>query len=649
MKILLVAINAKFIHSNPAIYSLRAAAGKETAEYIELAEYTVNQRMEDILADLYGRKPDMIGFSCYIWNWTLVGQLVTELPKLLPEADIWLGGPEVSFEPDKLLRQYPRIAGIMVGEGEATFRDLAGWYVRNRSAGRKGEEQASGGRTREEQTSGGREWVEQAREQASEGQAREEQTSGRREWGEQAREEASGGWAREEQASGGREWGEQAQWREIPGLYLRTGYTPVREPVDMSGIPFLYDDLAPFENRIIYYESSRGCPYRCSYCLSSLEKTVRKRDIDVVCRELQFFLDHRVRQVKFVDRTFNCDHEHAMAVWQYIREHDNGVTNFHFEIAGDILRQEELELLGSLRPGLVQLEIGVQSANPAALQAVHRNPDLTRLEQNVAQIGAKRNIHCHLDLIAGLPFEDYESFGRSFDRVYGMRPEQLQLGFLKVLKGSEMWERAKEYGIQYLDTPPYEVLRTKWLDYEELRRLKGIEEMVELYYNSGQFTGTLPFLEKAFSGPFAMFEKLADYYREQGYSVNSPSRSDRYVILLSFARTCDEKALPRYRELLTYDLYLRENVKSRLAFARDLTPYKERIREFYRREESERRYLPDYEGYDGRQLSKMTHLEPFTDFEEEKEYFLLFDYRQRDPLTGGARTCRVFLPEEEQG
>lgn len=585
MKILLAAVNARFIHSNPAIYSLRAAAGAETAEHIELAEYTVNQRMEDILADLYSRKPDVIGFSCYIWNRMLVEQLAAELPKLLPETDIWLGGPEVSFEPDQLLDQYPGLAGIIIGEGEATFRELAEWYVSH--------------------------WA---------------------------------GAGQENPAPC-----PQAQWRQIPGLYLRTGHTPAREPVDMSGIPFLYDDLAPFENRIIYYESSRGCPYRCSYCLSSLEKTVRKRDIGVVCRELQFFLDHQVRQVKFVDRTFNCDHEHAMAVWRYIKAHDNNVTNFHFEISGDILRQEELELLGSLRPGLVQLEIGVQSANPDTLRAVRRNPDLAELERNVALIGAGRNVHRHLDLIAGLPFENYESFGRSFDRVYGMRPEQLQLGFLKVLKGSEIWERAEEYGIWYLDTPPYEVLRTKWIGYEELRRLKGVEEMVELYYNSGQFTATLSLLEKAFSGPFAMFEKLADYYRERGYAVNNPSRSDRYVILLSFAQAFDGRMLPRYRELLTYDMYLRENVKSRPAFARELAPYRERIRAFYRREETEHRFLPDYEGCDARQLSRLTHLEPFTDFETEdssggKEYFLLFDYRHRDALTGGARTCRISLP-----
>lgn len=609
MKILLVAINAKFIHSNPAIYSLRAAAGAESAQYIDLAEYTVNQRMEDILADLYGRKPDVIGFSCYIWNRTLVEQLVTELPKLLPQTDIWLGGPEVSFEPDKILEQYPRLAGILIGEGEATFRELAECYAGNGAGRREEEEPETGRQLQEERCVGGR----------INGENRPDP-------------------------------GRQERWQQIPGLYLCTGYTPAREPVDMNGIPFLYDDLAPFENRIIYYESSRGCPCRCSYCLSSLEKTVRKRDISVVCRELQFFLDHRVRQVKFVDRTFNCDHEHAMAVWRYIKEHDNYVTNFHFEISGDILRPGELELLGSFRPGLAQLEIGVQSANPDTLRAVHRNPDLTELERNVTLIGEGRNVHRHLDLIAGLPFEDYESFGRSFDRVYGMSPEQLQLGFLKVLKGSEIWERAEEYGIQYLDTPPYEVLRTKWLGYEELRRLKGIEEMVELYYNSGQFTATLSLLEKAFSGPFAMFEKLADYYREQGYAVNNPSRNDKYVILLSFARRYDEKRLPCYKELLTYDIYLRENVKSRPAFARELAPYRERIREFYRREEAERRFLPDYEGCDARQLSRVTHLEPFTDFAADvisggEEYFLLFDYRHRDALTGGAGTCRISLPQ----
>ena len=422
---------------------------------------------------------------------------------------------------------------------------------------------------------------------------------------------------------------------QIPGLCLASGYTAPRELTDLTTLPFLYEDMEPFTNRIIYYETSRGCPYRCSYCLSSIDKKVRLRDIDVVKRELQFFLDQNVKQVKFIDRTFNCDHKHAMEIWRYIYEHDNGVTNFHFEISADILREEEIALLNRFRPGLAQLEIGVQSTNPETIRAIHRVMDVDKLENIVVAIHRGQNIHQHLDLIAGLPYEDYESFGRSFDRVYAMQPEQLQLGFLKVLKGSDMHEHAKEYGIRYLELPPYEVLYTNWISYGEIRRLKRIEEMVELYYNSGQFTHTLPVLEKAFSGPFAMYEALTDYYQEQGYFTNSPARAYRYQILLEFAAMKDPANREIYRELLTYDMYLRENLKSRPAFAAEITEEeKQDIRRFYQTEEQERHYLPVYDQYDWKQLSRMTHLEPFR---YPEPHYVLFDYQERNPLNYEAK------------
>lgn len=603
MKFLLAAINAKYIHSNPAIYSLKAYAGEGLREHVELAEYTINQYMQDILADIYNRKPDVIGFSCYIWNWMMIQELLTELPKLLPDTDIWLGGPEVSYDADKIMTKFPRLTGIMIGEGEETFKELAEYYLERET---------------------------------------------------------------EKEAAGKEAAGKETCLEKIPGLYLSGGYTAMRPLTDMSSIPFLYNDLTPFENKIIYYETSRGCPYRCSYCLSSIDKAVRLRDIRVVKKELQFFLDNHVKQVKFVDRTFNCNHEHSMEIWRYIRDNDNGVTNFHFEISADILRKDEIELLNSFRPGLAQLEIGVQSVNPDTLRAIKRVMNVERLESIVADIHKGRNIHQHLDLIAGLPFEDYESFGKSFDRVYKMKPEQLQLGFLKVLKGSEMWERAEEYGIRYLDRPPYEVLYTKWLSYADVLRLKGVEEMVELYYNSGQFTRTLPVLERVFERPFTMYERLAEFYKERGYAVNSPARVYRYRILLDFAEKYDEAGLPLYRELLTCDMYLRENLKSRPDFAADISLYKESIREFYRREEKERRYLPDYKSYDGKQLEKMTHLEPFVypvwqeafseeDRERQRDdgnppeiYFVLFDYRSRNPLNYEAKTQVIRLPERER-
>lgn len=604
MKFLLVAINSKYIHSNPAVYSLRAYAGPELGKAAEIAEYTINHTFTDVLADIYKRKPDVLGFSCYIWNIGMVRELIAELHKLMPEVPVWLGGPEVSYDAEKVLCAHPEVTGVMVGEGEETFRELLSYYVEKEGSPATGSVGT----------------------------------------------EAEGLWG-------------------IKGLCLRSGYTTPRELTDMSTLPFLYDDLAAFENKIIYYESSRGCPFRCSYCLSSIDKKVRLRNIDTVKKELQFFLDRRVKQVKFVDRTFNCNHVHATEIWKYILEHDNGVTNFHFEISADLLNEEELELLRRMRPGLVQLEIGVQSVNPETLAAIHRSMDVDKLERIVAQINSDNNVHQHLDLIAGLPYEGYESFGKSFDRVYGMRPEQLQLGFLKVLTGSEMHVRAEEFGICYTDKPPYEVLYTKWLSFTDVLRLKHIEEMVELYYNSNQFVHTLRFLERAFDSPFRMYEALAEFYEEKGYFVSSPARSYRYQVLLAFACEKDRLHEAVYRELLTYDLYLRENVKSRPDFAKDLTPYKETMREFYRKEEQERVYLPEYEKYDSKQLARMTHLEPFTYpvwempvrsregnlgqsvgegvNPRKKPVYVLFDYEERNPLTGDARTvvCRDCVEE----
>ena len=597
MKFLLTAINAKFIHSNPAIYSLRACVGEKLEPHVELAEFTINESLESILEGIWKCQPEVIGFSCYIWNWKLIREILTELPKILPDTEIWLGGPEVTYDGPRLLKEFPQVTGIMVGEGEVTFREVLKQYLR------------------EAETAG-------QSEQQPESDSTEQQVADRR----------------------GTVAGKSVVERfgQIPGLCLASGYTAPRDLTDLTTLPFLYENMEPFTNRIIYYETSRGCPYRCSYCLSSIDKKVRLRDISVVKRELQFFLDQNVKQVKFIDRTFNCDHKHAMEIWQYIYEHDNGVTNFHFEISADLLNEEELALIHDMRPGLIQLEIGVQSTNLDTIKAIHRTMDFEKLKGIVDRIHSFGNIHQHLDLIAGLPYEDYESFGRSFDRVYGMQPEQLQLGFLKVLKGSDMHVHAQEYGIRYLELPPYEVLYTNWISYGEIRRLKRIEEMVELYYNSGQFTHTLPVLEKAFPGPFAMYEALADYYQEQGYFTNSPARAYRYQILLDFAEMKDPANREIYRELLTYDMYLRENLKSRPAFAAEITEKeKQDIRRFYQTEEHERHYLSAYDQYDWKQLSRMTHLELFR---YPEPHYVLFDYQERNPLNYEARVQVIGYP-----
>lgn len=575
MQFLLVAVNAKYIHSNPAVYSLCGFVGKDWESYVSIAEYTINQSKDGILADIYKRKPSVIGFSCYIWNIQLIRELLTELPKLLPDVPIWLGGPEVSFNAEKYLEDFPCISGVMIGEGEETFRELLEVYI----------------------------------------------TCGKLDMSYQ-------GWD-----VNLREF--DAALQGVLGLCLRSGRTGEREATDMNRLPFLYQDTALFENRIIYYESSRGCPYRCSYCLSSIDKMLRFRDIDTITKELQVFLDRKVKQVKFVDRTFNCKESHALAVLEYIKKHDNAVTNFHFEIAADVLTDAELAILQTMRPGLVQLEIGVQTINRETLSAINRKTDLERLATVVKQIRGFGNIHQHLDLIAGLPLEGYDSFARSFDFVYALQPQQLQLGFLKVLHGTVMEEKASSYGICYQDTPPYEVLYTKDLSYEEVCRLKRVAKMTELYYNSGQFVVTLQALAHDFSSPFAMFEALASFYEEQGYYVHQPSRNYRYDVLFDFIKQKVSQREAYYAECLMYDLYLRENLLTRPTFAKDLHPFRDEMRTLHQTGER-----------------KMTHVEPFFHrvwentevapyVQAEEPIYVMFDYTHRNPLTGNAKVSHV--------
>ena len=364
----------------------------------------------------------------------------------------------------------------------------------------------------------------------------------------------------------------------------------------------------------------------------------------LVEKELQFFIDHEVPQVKFVDRTFNCNHEHAMAIWRYIKEHDNGITNFHFEIAADILNEEELELVNSLRPGAIQMEIGVQSTNLQTIEEIDRVMDVDKLAKIVARIHQGHNVHVHLDLIAGLPYEDYESFAHSFNDVYAMKPEQLQLGFLKVLKGSKMYDNAERYGLQYTSCPPYEVLFTKWISYDEILRLKQIEEMVEIYYNSCQFENTLPFLVEEFDSPFDFYASLASYYDEKGYFIQTPARIYRYHVLLHFAEEHFPKKTELIREMLVFDLYLRENMKTRPDFAPEQEGVRDLFRDFYIREANDHRYLreEDYHGCDWKSMSRMTHIEKIyynreTGNRLSEVCYILFDYKRRDPLTGDAR------------
>lgn len=547
MKILLVACNAKYIHSNLAVYDLQAYAS-DYADHIVLKEYTINQQKDDIMRDIYLEHPDVVCVSCYIWNLSFVKELMADLIKILPGADFWAGGPEVSYDAEKFLTENSEFKGVMVGEGEETFKELAGYYVKKNPQDLK----------------------------------------------------------------------------DMTGICYRDGdqiiHNGWRQIMDLSSIPFIYKDLSEFKNRIIYYESSRGCPFSCSYCLSSIDKKLRFRDTETVKKELQFFIDNKVPQVKFVDRTFNCKHDHAMAIWKYINEHDNGVTNFHFEISADLLREEELQEMSTMRPGLIQLEIGVQSTNPDTIKAIHRTMDFEKLKGIVDRIHSFGNIHQHLDLIAGLPYEDYDSFRHSFNDVYALKPQQLQLGFLKVLKGSHMMEMCREYGIVYKTQEPYEVLSTKWLDYDHVLKLKTVENMVEVYYNSGQFQNTLEYLENFFQDAFSIYERLGSFYMEKGYGDVSHTRMRRYEILLEFLEDVPEISMDQVKDQMVYDLYLRENLKSRPGFARDQKPFERQVWDFRKREK----------------VAKNAHVEVFADGK-----VLLFDYADRDPLTNNAHVTDV--------
>lgn len=605
MKILLTAINAKYIHSNLAVYNLRAyaahyAKGMTASDTVEIGEYTINNQMEDILEGIYKAKPDVLMFSCYIWNIAYVEELAEEFHKLRPEVPIWVGGPEVSYETESFLICHPQITGVMIGEGEKTFCELAEYYAGEIRSNKEAKE------IKEIQT------IKQS-----------------------------------------------VNLGEIAGIAYRNEeeivFTAPREMLDLSDIPFCYDEAGDFKNRIIYYESSRGCPFSCSYCLSSVEKQLRFRNTELVKKELQFFIDREVPQVKFVDRTFNCNHAHAMEIWSYIKEHDNGITNFHFEISADLLKEEELALIGTMRPGLIQLEIGVQSTNGATIKEIHRTMQLERLKEVVREVQKHENIHEHLDLIAGLPFEDYDTFAKSFDEIYELRPNQLQLGFLKVLKGSYMYEHAKEYEITYHSRPPYEVLKTKWLPYDDVLKIRQVEEMLEVYYNSGQFEVTMKVLGVLFKSTFFLFQDLGKFYEKKGYFGMSHARIRRSEILLefveeTFSADTEKENLQEVQNLceisdiikesLIFDLYYRENCKSRPAWAKDLSTWKQVTRIYCKNGKQSHVECFSYRFPDKgeRVLKELPE-------RAEKPLYALFDYTDRDPLDHQAKVTWIMEDE----
>lgn len=578
MKILLCAVNAKYIHSNLAIYSLKAYS-KETAKdhgwEVKLKEYTINHYAEDILTDIYLEKADVVVFSCYIWNISMIYDICEDLKQAAPQVQIWLGGPEVSYDSEKVLTSHPEISLVMCGEGERTFDLLLkGENVRNISG---------------------------------------------------------------------------ITWREGEKIYSN----PQGPLLSMDELPFVYQNMANFEHKIVYYETSRGCPFSCSYCLSSIDKTVRLRSLSKVYEEIEFFMEQRVPQVKFVDRTFNCNRNHARSIWNYLVEKDNGVTNFHFEVSADLITEEDIAIMKKMRPGLIQLEIGVQSTYEPTIKEIRRTMNLEKLQDKVSKIKALGNIHQHLDLIAGLPYENLERFVTSYNDVYSMEPDQLQLGFLKVLKGSYMEEKANDYELVYRKKPVYEVISTKWMSFDDLLLLKKVEEMTEVYYNSCQFRYTLSYLLHFAKSPFDFYRELGEYYEEKGLHDRKHNRASRYEILMHFAweKGYGEKEV--VRELLTFDLYLRENMKSRPEWAKNLKEWNKLHLEFFRNEELAGKYIKE-ESYDSRKAARQYHIEVMsfdpvatakTGEKTGDTEHILFDYAHRNPLTMDARTTGISLAE----
>lgn len=580
MKVVLAALNAKYVHSNLAVYDIEAYVKEkwinDTGSYegLELVvkEYTINHNLDKIMQSLYEENADLLAFSCYIWNISEILNICKELKKVVPKLSIWLGGPEVSYDSVKVLETNSFIDGIICGEGEATVYEIVRLYI---------------------------------------------------EYGDDNVDNIKG-----------------ITYRSRNGRIHQNAARPL---ISMDDIPFIYKDLTRFENKILYYESSRGCPFSCSYCLSSIDKSVRFRNLTLVKNELSFFMDNRVRQVKFIDRTFNCDKKRAREIWKYLCDNDNGVTNYHFEIAADLIEDEDLKIFSRMRPGLIQLEIGLQSTNTDTINEIRRVMDIEKLRSNMLAVRKMGNIHQHLDLIAGLPFEDLQSFVRSFNDAYSMQPNQLQLGFLKVLKGSYMEEQVKEYQLLYRDEQPYEVLSTKWISYGEILKLKQVEEMVEVYYNSDQFEHVLPFVVSFFETPFEMFDELGRYYEEHGTDGAGYKRESRYEMLREFFREyiasiidissinidtiqsnynydqnnvceiddkdCGSGIMGIFDSLLTFDYYLRENAKNRPSWSREYPIDKNIYNEFFKNGGTEEVSLIK-DGYDSKVAARNMHIEP---------------------------------------
>ncbi len=538
MKVLLLALNAKYIHTSLALRYIKSYC-KDYESHITILETTINNNETEMIKAIYKEKPDIIGISCYIWNMSFVKTLIPTLRKLLPHTTLVLGGPEVSYEGDHLFEALD-IDLVMEGEGEETWKQYLDYRIQGKGS-----------------------------------------------------------------------------LHDINGIIYKKENVIIknapRQPLDLKHLPFVYDSLEGLEHKIIYYEASRGCPFNCQYCLSSTHKGVRFVPLERVKIHLTYFLEQRVKQVKFVDRTFNTKKAYAMAIWEHIIANDNGSTNFHFEIAAELIDDDMLELLKGARNGLIQFEIGVQSTNMKVLEAISRKMPYEDIKEITRKIKALGNIHQHLDLIAGLPYEDYASFRNSFNDVIALRPEQFQLGFLKLLKGSGLRKSAETYGLIYKDEPPYEILYTKEMNFDEMLKLHSIEELLERYYNSGRFHNSLEYLFTCFKSPFDFFEALMIFWEEQGYDLIQHNKLAYYLHLITFAAQQTTVNSELLKEYIRLDYILHEPIREMPEAFETLNraSYKVYYNDLLKDDLFIMNYLPNLSDLVPRQRYKETHLEYF--------------------------------------
>lgn len=498
MRILLTSVDSKFIHSNLALRYLEKI-GKEASEDVCLYETTINEDVDYVLADLISYHPDLLVFSCYIWNISMIKQLISAFSKVFPDTLILCGGPEVAYDAENFLDS-TAAHGVMAGEGEAIFPNLLKTLRIAQNEGAKKTEE---------------------RLKALEA---------------------------------------------VPGLYLKgldnkVKHTGKVDLIDMKEVPFPYDQksLAGLKNRIIYYEGQRGCPYECSYCLSSIDRHLRHKPVAMVCEELTVFLKAKVPLVKFVDRTFNVAEKWSFEVLSFIVNEtvtNNYQTSFHFEVGAATLSDRIIDLLNQSPKGLFQIEAGIQSTNPKVLQLIRRKDDPKQLTETLGRIIAGNNVHVHTDLIAGLPGQTLTSFKQSFNESLAMRPQMLQVGFLKVLKGSPLYQSRNELGIVYRDWPPYEVLKTAHMSFWDLHKVKKIDEITDKYYNSGKYPNSMKFLLDNLEDAWDLFIKMADYLSDYQKKKNRLHSDDYYRVILDLCKEMDDKNGAILADLLRFDYIL---------------------------------------------------------------------------------------------